>query len=116
MTNSRRQSSRDLRVRTGAATRKCEAKIKEETKATLRCIPLEQPGGDGNVHFLREGRERKGHIRSGVLRRSCVSPHKNAGWQPFEAQDEPALREARRRQSTCSLGFPLLHTSNTYRL
>ena len=25
----------------------CEAKIKEETKATMRCIPLEQEGGDG---------------------------------------------------------------------
>jgi prolyl-tRNA synthetase len=25
----------------------CEAKIKEETKATTRCIPLEQPGGKG---------------------------------------------------------------------
>jgi len=25
----------------------CEAKIKEETKATARCIPLEQPGGKG---------------------------------------------------------------------
>jgi prolyl-tRNA synthetase len=25
----------------------CEAKIKEETKATMRCIPLEQPGGAG---------------------------------------------------------------------
>jgi prolyl-tRNA synthetase len=25
----------------------CEAKIKEETKATMRCIPLEQPGGTG---------------------------------------------------------------------
>ena len=25
----------------------CEAKIKEETKATTRCIPLEQPGGEG---------------------------------------------------------------------
>ncbi len=25
----------------------CEAKIKEETKATARCIPLEQPGGRG---------------------------------------------------------------------
>lgn len=25
----------------------CEAKIKEETKATMRCIPLEQPGGSG---------------------------------------------------------------------
>lgn len=25
----------------------CEAKIKEETKATARCIPLDQPGGKG---------------------------------------------------------------------
>ncbi len=25
----------------------CEAKIKEETKATMRCIPIEQPGGSG---------------------------------------------------------------------
>ena len=24
-----------------------EAEIKEETKATIRCIPLEQPGGEG---------------------------------------------------------------------
>jgi prolyl-tRNA synthetase len=29
----------------------CEASIKEETKATMRCIPLEQPGGSGKcVH------------------------------------------------------------------
>ncbi len=26
----------------------CEAKIKEETRATMRCIPLEQEGGSGN--------------------------------------------------------------------
>jgi prolyl-tRNA synthetase len=25
----------------------CEAKIKEETRATMRCIPLEQSGGAG---------------------------------------------------------------------
>lgn len=25
----------------------CEAKVKEDTKATTRCIPLEQPGGSG---------------------------------------------------------------------
>jgi prolyl-tRNA synthetase len=29
----------------------CEAKIKEETKATMRCIPLEQPGGSGQCIF-----------------------------------------------------------------
>ena len=29
----------------------CEAKIKEETKATMRCIPLEQPGGAGQCVF-----------------------------------------------------------------
>lgn len=27
--------------------RECEAEIKEETKATTRCIPLDQPGGNG---------------------------------------------------------------------
>lgn len=26
----------------------CEAKVKEDTKATTRCIPLNQPGGEGN--------------------------------------------------------------------
>ena len=26
----------------------CETRIKDETKATARCIPLEQPGGEGN--------------------------------------------------------------------
>ncbi len=26
---------------------RCEAKIKDETRATARCIPLEQPGGEG---------------------------------------------------------------------
>ena len=25
----------------------CEAKVKEDTKATTRCIPLDQPGGTG---------------------------------------------------------------------
>jgi prolyl-tRNA synthetase len=29
----------------------CEEKIKEETKATMRCIPLEQPGGEGQCIY-----------------------------------------------------------------
>ena len=29
----------------------CEEKIKEETKATMRCIPLEQPGGSGKCIY-----------------------------------------------------------------
>jgi prolyl-tRNA synthetase len=29
----------------------CEAKIKEETRATMRCIPLEQEGGAGNCVY-----------------------------------------------------------------
>jgi prolyl-tRNA synthetase len=29
----------------------CEAKIKEETRATMRCIPLEQPGGSGTCVY-----------------------------------------------------------------
>ncbi|MGH7325763.1 MAG: proline--tRNA ligase [Candidatus Rokuibacteriota bacterium] len=27
--------------------RECEARVKEETKASTRCVPLEQPGGEG---------------------------------------------------------------------
>jgi prolyl-tRNA synthetase len=29
----------------------CEAKIKEETRATMRCIPLEQSGGAGQCVY-----------------------------------------------------------------
>jgi len=29
----------------------CEAKIKEETKATMRCIPVDQPGGSGKCIY-----------------------------------------------------------------
>ncbi|HXZ12583.1 MAG TPA: proline--tRNA ligase [Candidatus Sulfotelmatobacter sp.] len=29
----------------------CEAKIKEETKATMRCIPFDQPGGSGKCLY-----------------------------------------------------------------
>jgi prolyl-tRNA synthetase len=35
----------------------CEAAIKEDTKATTRCIPLEQPGGEGIC--IRDGRPAK---------------------------------------------------------
>jgi prolyl-tRNA synthetase len=38
--------------------RQCEAEIKEETKATTRCIPLDQPGGSGQcVHCGKIGTE-----------------------------------------------------------
>jgi prolyl-tRNA synthetase len=37
----------------------CEAKIKEETKATMRCIPFDQPGGSGKcVYCGRPAREK----------------------------------------------------------
>jgi len=37
----------------------CEAKIKEETRATMRCIPLDQEGGAGKcIHCGKEARER----------------------------------------------------------
>jgi prolyl-tRNA synthetase len=37
----------------------CEARIKEETRATMRCIPLEQPGGAGKcVHCGKVAAER----------------------------------------------------------
>jgi prolyl-tRNA synthetase len=38
----------------------CEAKIKEETKATMRSIPLEQPGGSGPCIFCAKPSREKG--------------------------------------------------------
>ncbi|HQF00232.1 MAG TPA: proline--tRNA ligase, partial [Anaerolineae bacterium] len=41
-----------------AGDREDEARIKEETRATIRCIPLEQPGGTGTcVYTGREAHE-----------------------------------------------------------
>jgi len=41
----------------GRAT--CEEKIKEETKATMRCIPLDQPGGQGRCVYCRQPAKEK---------------------------------------------------------
>jgi len=38
----------------------CEEKIKEETKATMRCIPLEQPGGTGKCVYCGKPATEKG--------------------------------------------------------
>jgi prolyl-tRNA synthetase len=38
----------------------CEEKIKEETKATMRCIPLDQPGGSGNCVYCGKPAHEKG--------------------------------------------------------
>jgi prolyl-tRNA synthetase len=37
----------------------CEAKIKEETKATMRCLPLDQPGGSGKCIFCGQRSDEK---------------------------------------------------------
>jgi prolyl-tRNA synthetase len=37
----------------------CEAKVKEDSKATTRCIPLEQPGGSGRCIVCDEPAERQ---------------------------------------------------------
>jgi len=37
----------------------CEAKVKEDTKATTRCIPLEQPGGSGKCIVCGEEADKK---------------------------------------------------------
>ena len=49
--SSRRRSRKASPSPGGAAARDCEEKIKEETKATMRCIPLEQPGGSGKCIY-----------------------------------------------------------------
>jgi prolyl-tRNA synthetase len=38
----------------------CEAKIKEETRATMRCIPLDQPGGSGVCVYCGKPAKEKG--------------------------------------------------------
>jgi prolyl-tRNA synthetase len=37
----------------------CEAKIKEETRATMRCIPIERPGGSGNCIYCGKSAKEK---------------------------------------------------------
>lgn len=37
----------------------CEEKIKEETKATMRCIPAEQPGGSGKCIYCSQSAKQK---------------------------------------------------------
>jgi len=37
----------------------CEAKVKEETKATTRCMPLDQPGGQGKCIVCGETAQRQ---------------------------------------------------------
>jgi prolyl-tRNA synthetase len=48
-------------------SRECEDIIKEETKATTRCIPFEQPGGDGALYPLPGRGRRGGYFCQGVL-------------------------------------------------
>lgn len=38
----------------------CEERIKEETKATMRCIPMEQPGGGGACVYCGQPAREKG--------------------------------------------------------
>ena len=40
----------------------CEAKIKEDTKATVRCVPLEQPGGSGYCIYCGKPAKEKVHF------------------------------------------------------
>jgi prolyl-tRNA synthetase len=40
-------------------SKECEAKVKEDTKATTRCIPLDQPGGTGKCIVCGEKAEKK---------------------------------------------------------
>ena len=40
----------------------CEAEIKAETKATNRCIPLEQPGGEGSCVYCGKTAQKKAYF------------------------------------------------------
>jgi prolyl-tRNA synthetase len=37
----------------------CEARVKEDTRATTRCIPLDQPGGTGSCIVCGKKAEKK---------------------------------------------------------
>jgi prolyl-tRNA synthetase len=43
-------------------SKECEAKVKEDTKATTRCIPLEQPGGSGKCIVCGEPAAQKAYF------------------------------------------------------
>ena len=47
--------------------RAAESKIKEQTKATVRCILLEGQSGNRQVHFHRRETDTRSAIRAGVL-------------------------------------------------
>jgi prolyl-tRNA synthetase len=40
----------------------CEARIKEDTRATTRCIPLDQPGGEGPCIVCGERSDKKVYL------------------------------------------------------
>ncbi len=40
----------------------CEAAVKEDTKATIRCIPLEQPGGNGKCVYCGKDAKEKAYF------------------------------------------------------
>ncbi len=42
--------------------KECEAKIKEDTKATTRCLPMEQPGGSGRCIVCGEPAQEKAYF------------------------------------------------------
>jgi prolyl-tRNA synthetase len=43
----------------------CEAKIKEDTRATIRCVPLEQPGGSENCIYCGKPAKEKVYFSRG---------------------------------------------------
>ncbi len=42
--------------------RACEEKVQEETKATIRCVPLEQPGGEGTCIYCGKPAKEKAYF------------------------------------------------------
>jgi len=56
--------------------REAEAKIKEQTKATVRCIPFEQQGTAGKCIFSGEETTNAGAVRAGVLTVEQLPPQR----------------------------------------
>jgi len=62
-----RRGKRFFAFPSGVAARSGEAKIKEETRATMRCIPLKQPCGSGACGLLWPARHRKSDFWARLL-------------------------------------------------
>ena len=101
----------------------CEAKIKEETKATMRCIPLDQAAGEGKCIFCGASCRRKEEFSPGRISKTAYQPYgRQKGRQDMEIvqvthwvnQARPSSTLAERGGSLMVDGFRTKFTGREY--